>query len=208
MVLFRAVQASNPTSVALIEGSRSVTYGELTERALRTAGGLRAQGVSPGAHVGVACPTGIEAVVAYLGVHAAGAIAVMVNHRNTTPEFEARFAVVDPRLVIVGGTERIELPDGVPMFRAAGDRNDDLQTLDESGSQAAMNALSDTAAVLLTSGVSGAPAAVSVVHRGRRRSAARDRALAGRLLTRGERVGEASASSTSFLFGRFRLWCG
>ena len=164
MVLFRAVQASNPTSVALIEGARSVTYGELAERAVRTAGGLRAQGVSPGAHVGVACPTGIEAVVAYLGVHAAGAIAVMVNHRNTTPEFEARFAVVDPRLVIVGGTERIELPDGVPMFRAAGDRNDDLQTLDESGSQAALNALSDTAAVLFTSGVSGAPAAVPLTH--------------------------------------------
>ena len=164
MVLLRAIRASNPTSVALIEGARRVTYGELADLALRTASGLRAQGVSPGAHVAVACPTGIDAVVAYLGVQAAGAVAVMVNYRNTTPEFEARFAVVDPRLVIVGGTGQIDLPDGVRVFRRAGDPSNDLPRLDESGSEAAQNAFSDSAAVLFTSGVSGAPRAVHLTH--------------------------------------------
>ncbi len=164
MVLLRALRASNPTSVALIEGARSVTYGELADLALRTAGGLRAQGVAPGAPVAVACPTGIDAVVAYLGVQAAGAVAVMVNYRNTMPEFEARFGVVDPRLVIVGGTARIELPDGVRVFRAAGDRSDDLPKLDKEGSEATPNSLSDSAAVLFTSGVSGAPRGVHLTH--------------------------------------------
>ncbi len=164
MFLVSAVRASNPASVALIERARRVTYGELADLALRTAGGLRAQGVSPGNHVAVACPTGIDAVVAYLGVQAAGAIAVMVNYRNTTPEFEARFAVVDPRLVIVGGSGTIDLPDGVRVFRGAGDRSDDRPRLDEAGSEAALNALSDSAAVLFTSGVSGAPRAVHLTH--------------------------------------------
>lgn len=164
MVLLHALRASNPTSVALIEGARRVTYAELADLALRTVGGLRAQGVSPGAHVIVAGPTCIDAVVAYLGVQAAGAIAVMVDHRNTTPEFEARFAVVDPRLVIVGGTGTVELPDGIRVFRAAGDPGDDRPKLDEAGSEAAPNALSDSAAVLFTSGVSGAPRAVHLTH--------------------------------------------
>lgn len=164
MVLLRAVNASNPTSVALIEGARRITYGELDELARRTAGGLRAQGVLPGDHVAVAGPTGIDAVVAYLGVQAAGAIAVMVDYRNTLREFEARFAVVDLRLVIVGGTAGIELPDGVRVFRSAGDSRDDVPTLDESGAAAAPNALSDSAAVLFTSGVSGAPRAVHLTH--------------------------------------------
>ncbi len=164
MVLLRAARASNPASVALIEGERSVTYGELADLALRTAGGLRAQGIIPGVHVAVACPTGIDAVVAYLGIQAAGAVAAMVNYRNTMPEFEARFAVVDPRLVIVGGTTPIELPDGVRVFRGAGDRSDDLARLDEAGSEAVLNALSDPAAVLFTSGVSGVPRAVHLTH--------------------------------------------
>lgn len=164
MVLLRALRASNPTSVALIEGARRVTYAELADLALRTVGGLRAQGVSPGAHVIVAGPTCIDAVVAYVGVQAAGAIAVMVDHRNTTPEFEARFAVVDPRLVIVGGTGTVELPDGIRVFRAAGDPADDRPKLDEAGSEATPNALSDSAAVLFTSGVSGAPRALHLTH--------------------------------------------
>ena len=123
MVLMREIRASNPTAVALIDGTRRVTYGELAELALRTAGGLRARGVSPGMHVALAGPTGVDAVVAYLGVQAAGAVAVMVNHRDTLPELEARFAVVDPQLVIVAGTTGIELPNGVPVFSVAGDRS-------------------------------------------------------------------------------------
>ena len=164
MVLLRAARASNPTSVALIEGARRLTYGELADLVLRTAGGLRAQGVGRGANVAVACPTGIDAVVAYLGVQAAGAVAVMVNHRNTMPECEARFAVAEPHLVIVGGTASVALPDGVRVFRGAGDPGDDLPKLDEAGSEATPNALTDSAAVLFTSGVSGVPRAVHLTH--------------------------------------------
>ena len=164
MVLLREVRASIPTSVALIDGARRVTYGELAELALRTAGGLRAQGVSPGMHVAVASPTGIDAVVAYLGVQAAGGIAVMVNHRDTRPEFETRFAVVDPQLAIVGGTTPIDLPDGVPVFCVAGSRSGNHPVLDEAGTDATVNTPSDAAAVLFTSGVSGAPRAVHLTY--------------------------------------------
>ncbi len=162
--LFRAINASPQDSVALIEGSRRVTYGELADLALRTAGGLRAQGVSPGEHVAVACPTGIDAVVAYIGVQASGAIAVMVNHRGTVPEFEDRFAVVDPRLVIIGGSAPIDLPSGVRAFRCAGDTVGNDARLDDVLSEAAPFVPSDSAAVLFTSGVSGAPRAVHLTH--------------------------------------------
>lgn len=162
--LLGAVCASSPNSIALIEGSRRVSYGELADLALRTAGGLHVQGVSAGDHVGVACPTGIDAVVGYLGVQAAGAIAVMVNYRGVQPEFEDRFAVVDPRLVIVGGTVPVDLPSGVRVFRGAGDTTGEAPTLDAMRAKEAPFAPSDSAAVLFTSGVSGAPRAVHLTH--------------------------------------------
>ena len=162
--LFRAVRAADPSSVALIERSRRVTYGELTDLALRTAGGLLAKGIKPGASVPVVCATGIDGVVAYLGVQAAGATAVMVNYRATLREFESRFALVDPGLVVISGSTEIELPGGVPVFRSAGDPHTDAERLDVALHDEMPVDAGGVAAVLFTSGVSGNPRPVPLTH--------------------------------------------
>ncbi len=159
-----AVRAADPASVALIDGTRQLTYGELSDLVARTAGGLLAQDVGPGCHVAIASSTGFEGVVAYLGVHAVGAVAVMLNDRGTMPEFEARFGVIEPMLVILGGSWPVALPTGPRSFRPAGSPHHDAPHLDDIGAPVVKVESSTPAAVLFTSGVSGAPRAVQLTH--------------------------------------------
>ena len=163
--LLRALRAADPSSTALVERTRSVTYGELTNLVLRTASGLLAQGVTPGTSVAAACTTSIDGVVAYLGIQAAGAIPVMVNHRGTLPEFEARFAIVEPRLVLVTGAADIAIPTGLAVFRPASAVDTAIERLDDTPLQNEVTVdAGAAAAVLFTSGVSGTPRPVPLTH--------------------------------------------
>nr|VVH83158.1 Anguibactin system regulator [Pseudomonas aeruginosa] len=66
----RAAEA--PDADALLYRDQRVTRGELAERALRIAGGLREAGVRPGDAVEVSLPRGPQQVAAVFGVLAAG----------------------------------------------------------------------------------------------------------------------------------------
>ena len=162
--LFRAISAADPSSPALIERSRTVTYGELSELVLRTAGGLLSKGITPGSNIAVASTTSIDGVVAYLGVQAAGAVPVMINYRATLPEFEARFAIVDPRFVVVSGSASIDLPAGLSLYRPASAAQTDVERLDAPLNDEIPVGTDTAAAVLFTSGVSGAPRPVPLTH--------------------------------------------
>lgn len=162
--LLRAVRAAEPSAIALIERSRTITYGELADLVLRTAGGLLAKGIRPGASVAVASTTSIDGVVAYLGVQAAGGVPAMVNYRATLPEFEARFAIVDPTLVVVTGSQEIALPGGLSVYRPAGARETDVERLDATLHDEIPVGSETAAAILFTSGVSGAPRPVPLTH--------------------------------------------
>jgi acyl-coenzyme A synthetase/AMP-(fatty) acid ligase len=92
------MRRTDPDAVALVAGEDggSLTYGILVDRIDRTAAGLRDRGIGPGGRVAIAAPLGIDGVVAYLGVQAAGAAAVMLYPRSPVPELEARLAAVNP----------------------------------------------------------------------------------------------------------------
>ncbi|MGO9954555.1 MAG: amino acid adenylation domain-containing protein [Solirubrobacteraceae bacterium] len=64
---------------ALMTAEQMVTHGELRDRALAVARGLRERGVTPGEAVGVSLPKGPDQVVAVLGVLAAGAAYVPIS---------------------------------------------------------------------------------------------------------------------------------
>ncbi len=71
----------HPDRVAVIwereDGSTvSITYGELDEQVRRLAAGLASLGLEPGDRVGIFLPLNLHAVVALLGVSAAGGVAV------------------------------------------------------------------------------------------------------------------------------------
>lgn len=184
--LVEVVASTEPTSVALIQGDRRVTYGELSELMVRTAGGIVQRGGVPGSRVAVAAPSAIDTIVAYLGVQAAGCICVMLNPRAPRPELQQRLEMVDPALVVLGGPE-VELPEGLAVHRPAGASGDGPEVLDETpsgGVQAMVRALAagdtaasdgdrrreglapdDPAVVLFTSGVAGPPQGVVLTHR-------------------------------------------
>ena len=165
MALADAVRRTDPSAVALVDGKSgaSLTYGALADRVDRTAAGLRERGIGPGRHVALAVPLGFDAIVAYLGVQAAGAAAVMLYPRSPRPEIEARLAAAEPDLLIAG--DDVAVPDGMQIARPAGSTGtSDWPVLDGSGPLEPVDAAT-TAAVLFTSGVAGPPRPVGLTHR-------------------------------------------
>ncbi len=159
-----AVRRTDPNAIALVagDGGGSLTYGALADRIDRTAAGLRDRNIGPGRRVAIVEPLGIDAIVAYLGVQAAGAAAVMLYPRSPRPELEARLAAIECDLLITG--DDVAVPSGIALARPAGaSGSSDLVTLDGTGSLPTIDP-DTTAAILFTSGVAGPPLAVRLTH--------------------------------------------
>src|SRR6476619_2196320 len=82
---------TQPSTVALLDEDRTVTYGELTELVLRTAGHLSALGVRRRDYVGLCLKDNWQHFVALLATARMGAIAVQIDPRARTAE-KARIA--------------------------------------------------------------------------------------------------------------------
>jgi len=80
-----------PERVALADGTRSVTYAELEDRANRLAHYLQAQGVRPGDKVGIYSRNTIEAVEAMVAIFKARAVMINVNYRYVENELQYIF---------------------------------------------------------------------------------------------------------------------
>jgi fatty-acyl-CoA synthase len=75
-----------PDKVAVIYGSRRLTYAEFAAEAARVAGALRASGVEPGDRVAYLMPNLPEMLVAHFAVPLAGGVLVGINTRLTAEE--------------------------------------------------------------------------------------------------------------------------
>ncbi|WP_433558151.1 amino acid adenylation domain-containing protein [Pseudonocardia xinjiangensis] len=143
---FFAVAARRPDAPAVVGDHETLTYGELADRAFRTAGWLVGRGVRPGDLVGVTLSKGPDQVVAVLGVLAAGAGYVPVGVEQPQARAEriasvAGFDVVLDRDTLAAATTAEPLAAPVP--------SDPEQI----------------AYVLFTSGSTGEPKGVEVPHR-------------------------------------------
>ncbi|GAA1954201.1 amino acid adenylation domain-containing protein [Amycolatopsis minnesotensis] len=153
---FFANAAESPDAVALIDDGVEVSYGELSERALRIAAELTACGVRPGDLVAVSLPRGTGQVAAVFGVLAAGAAYVPIGvdqpaqrRSRILERAGARFAVADP--------------DG-PFAEEASVR---IVPPDPGGAPAGGPVAVDPGApayVIFTSGSTGQPKGVEVTH--------------------------------------------
>lgn len=131
----------------LVAGDGSVvTYGELWGIVTRVAGGLRSLGVRRGDRVCAVVDKSPEAVGLYLGCACSGAIFVPIAPGTTPAELAELVVAVDPVLVVDG-------PRLHELVRSAPDR-------------AAMSELEpeDVAALVFTSGTTGARKAASLTH--------------------------------------------
>lgn len=98
-VLRRAVEA-DPDAVFLDFGGDLTSYGQLYRRAMRLANGLRAHGVAPGDRVVTLMDNHVDAVAAWFGINAAGAISVPVNTAYKGEFLRHQIDDAGPRLVI------------------------------------------------------------------------------------------------------------
>ena len=86
--------------VALLDGCQEITYGELTDQALRVAAVLADSGVRPGARVVLSGRNTTDWVCIALGILCAGATVVPVGHGVSGPEYSRILDVTEPALVV------------------------------------------------------------------------------------------------------------
>jgi long-chain acyl-CoA synthetase len=141
--MLRASVDRDAAAIALVEvGGPSVSYGELWSRAVRVAGGLRAEGVQRGDRVAIRLQNGIDWVLAFFGVQMLGAVAVPVNTRFT--EDEVAYVVDDSGASYVFAADAT-LPDG------------EEPTIEELAPE-------DLSAIFYTSGTTGFPKGAMTSH--------------------------------------------
>ncbi|MCW5231019.1 class I adenylate-forming enzyme family protein [Verminephrobacter eiseniae] len=160
-----------PDAIALIEGARRVSYGELDRMAAGCANALRVLGVQPRERVMIVLPNSIAWAVMYHGVLQSGAIPVPINPLLVTPEIAAIARDCDPALIFDDGRHACELREALPEFNARG-------TIIDVGVEAAGLTImpgtlahpfpefepGETAVILYSSGSTGRPKGVELSH--------------------------------------------
>jgi len=108
-----------PASPALIEGSRTITYGELAERVRRTASHLSDTGLGPGDRIGLCLKDSADHVIALLAMGYLGAVAVPLDWRATPAEtagfvgeLDLTAVLMEPDSPALGGAPAIVVDDG------------------------------------------------------------------------------------------------
>ncbi|WP_122386926.1 non-ribosomal peptide synthetase [Pseudomonas syringae group genomosp. 7] len=158
--LFERRAALHPHAVAAVHGRRSLTYGELNERANHLAHYLLGQGVKPGEHVAILLPRSLELVISQLAVGKCAATYVPLDvnapadrQQYMLDDCQARCVLTQSAMSTAAAVQRIDL--------------DRLDLNDQPAHDPGLPQASDTAAyVMYTSGSTGAPKGVRVAHRG------------------------------------------
>ena len=150
-----AAARAHETSIALVDGTRRISYQELLARADLLAAELQARGIGRNDLVGVALPRSAELVIAIAGIVRAGAAYLPLDLAHPAERRGMILSDARPRVVITDGTPL----EGVPQ---------DCEALAlPSRSQHALRprapaAPSDLAYVIYTSGSTGKPNGVRV----------------------------------------------
>ena len=115
----RAAAGRFATDAAVVDGSDTLTFGELAEQAETVAGALVRAGVEPGDRVALWAPNSLRWVVASLGVYMSGAVLVPINTALRAQEAQHVLTTSRARLVLT--VDDFPEADFVGMLRTMAD---------------------------------------------------------------------------------------
>uniref|UniRef100_UPI003EBAA0E6 amino acid adenylation domain-containing protein n=1 Tax=Kutzneria buriramensis TaxID=1045776 RepID=UPI003EBAA0E6 len=162
---FERQASATPDAVALVTEDGELTFGELNDRANRSAHGLIALGIGPGSLVAVALPRTADLIVTLLGVLKSGAGYLPVDPAYPSSRLADIIRDAGPSLTVADASTRDVLPDNdvplLPPARIAGRHAHDPVDTDR------IRPLSpdDVAYAMYTSGSTGRPKGVLITHR-------------------------------------------
>ena len=157
----RALTAYEPTALAM-------SWGQVRASVRRTAAYLLAHGVRKGERVALTGKNSPEWTVAYLGILAAGAIVVPLDHQLGVQEMKTLIRFVEASALFADEEKLEALADSgtrLLLSLAPGRPNYVLQLPEAEEPSGGQTAESDTAAILFTSGTTGTPKGVTLNHR-------------------------------------------
>ena len=154
-------------AVAVEDGERSVTYGELERAANRLGHHLKRRGLEREGKVGVLLERGVNAVIAVLGVWKAGGVYLPLDVQQ--PRERLEFMLRDAGVRIVVSTEGVsgwlsesEVGEELEIIKLDGER-EELERESEAGVEEEVGR-EQLAYVIYTSGSTGEPKGVEVEH--------------------------------------------
>ncbi len=156
--LVEARARRDPGAVAVIDGTRRLTYGELSRDARAVAGTLRARGVGRGDLVGVLLPRSASSIVANLGVLAVGATYVPLDPTHPPARIARALADAGAGLLLTDPALGLEPALGAEVL-------DISEAATGKPIEAPLAEPDDLAYVIYTSGSTGEPKGVEVTHR-------------------------------------------
>jgi amino acid adenylation domain-containing protein len=164
--LFEAQAERTPAAVAVVFQDRSLTFGELDERANRLANRLRRMGVGPEVRVGLCLERSLELMVCILGVMKAGGAYVPADPAH--PAERIAYLLEDSAVGVLLTQERLRarlpLREGIAVVCAD---EEGAWISGESAEPVQSGVASENLAyVIYTSGSTGRPKGVAMHHRG------------------------------------------
>ena len=136
--IFEKRAARAPQAIAVVQGERSISYGELDQRANRLAHFLMDKGVGPESLVGVSVERSVDMVAAIIAIWKAGAAYLPLDSDYPRARLEHMLKDAMPKLVLTKSKLQLQLPQivGVEFFALdAPGFSSDLERASESKSK-------------------------------------------------------------------------